>query len=344
VGRLRARGIPTTVLVRRRHALPREILEGVESGDLRVFVGGLDDLARLREVLRGARACVHLATGGGATWEEIEENMVRASLRVAEAARCEKLSRLVYVSSIAALYTGRSAGTRIADSLATDPRPEERAPYARGKIATEKALVDFQRERPVGLVIARPGVVLGAGTPLQHSGFGLWVRDNHCVAGGRGEHALPVVLVGDVAEALVRAAVHEGSELDGRAMNLATRAPLSAAGLVQEMAQVSGRRFVFHPRPLWWSQAMEIGKWIVKRVGGRKDAPFPSYRDIDSRALAPSFECETARELLGWQPLEERNAVLQALREAWAPSSPEPPEPSGLSGEQVRDATLARRG
>jgi hypothetical protein len=110
------------------------------------------------------------------------------------------------------------------------------------------------------------------------------------------------------------------------------------------MAQVSGRRFVFHPRPLWWSQAMEIGKWIVKRVGGRKDAPFPSYRDIDSRALAPSFECETARELLGWQPLEERNAVLQALREAWAPSSPEPPEPSGLSGEQVRDATLARRG
>ena len=325
VGKLRERGVPVTVLVRRRHALPSSITEGALSGELRLFVAGLDDPQRLREAFRGAHTCLHLATGGGATWDEVEKAMVQASLRVAEAAHGEGLSRLVYVSSVAALDTGRSAPDTIDDRVGTDPRPETRAIYARGKIATESALQEFHRRHPIGLVIARPGVVLGQGTPLQHSGFGLWVRDNHCVAWGRGQHALPIVLVDDVAEALVRAAVHEGTQLDGRAMNLASRAPLTAAGLVAEMAETTGRRFVFHPRALWLSQAMEIGKWIVKRIGGRKDAPYPSYHDIDARALAPAFACETAREVLDWQPVEQSEELLAALRRAWAAdASPEP--------------------
>ena len=317
VERLRERGVPTTVLVRRRHALPSAITAGALSGELRLFVTGLDDPERLSEAFRGAHTCLHLATGGGATWEEVEQAMVQASLRVANAAHREGLKRLVYVSSVAALDTGGSAPNVIDDRIGTDPKPETRAIYARGKIETEAALQEFHRRHPIGLLIARPGVVLGQGTPLQHSGFGLWVRDNHCVAWGRGQHPLPVILVDDVAEALVRAALHEGEQLDGRAMNLASRAPLTAAALVQEMAKTTGRRFVFHPRALWLSQAMEIGKWIVKRIGGRKDAPYPSFHDIDARALAPAFACETAREVLGWQPVEQSEELLAALRQAW---------------------------
>ena len=56
---------------------------------------------------------------------------------------------------------------------------------------------------------------------MQHSGLGLWARDNHCVGWGRGDNPLPLVLADDVADALVRLAAHEGNELDGKALNLA---------------------------------------------------------------------------------------------------------------------------
>ena len=144
---------------------------------------------------------------------------------------------------------------------------------------------------------------------MQHSGYGLWVSDNHCVGWGRGDHPLPLVDVEDVADGLLRAALHEGAELDGRAFNLAARPPLTAAECVAELARSTGRDIHFHPRSLVLSQLLVVGKWVVKRLGGRA-VPFPSYRDLAARGLFGEFSCETARGLLGWQPVEERQAFL----------------------------------
>lgn len=320
VTRLVERGVPVTALVRRTHALPRELHEAALAGKLRLVVGGLGDPTALRELLRGARACVHLATGNGATWEEIEREMVGGSLRLAQAARAERVARFVYVSSIAALYTAVDhPPAPVPDSLPVDPQPRGRSLYARGKIATERALAELHAREPIGLVIARPGVVLGPGGAMQHSGLGLWVRDNHCVGWGRGAHPLPIVLADDVADALVLAALHTGDELDGRALNLATRSSLSARATVEALARASGRRLVFHPRPLWLSQLAEVGKWVVKKLARRPDVAFPSMRDLRARALEVPFACETARELLGWTPREDAAEILAVLEEAHAP-------------------------
>ena len=71
----------------------------------------------------------------------------------------------------------------------------------------------------------------------------------------------------------------------------------------------------FHPRPLWLSQGLEIGKWLVKVAGRRPGVRFPSYRDLKSRAYPVPFRAETAREVLGWRTVEEREAFLdQAVR------------------------------
>ena len=190
--------------------------------------------------------------------------------------------------------------------------PRARPLYSRGKIAAEAELARLHRERGLPLVIARPGVVVGAGTPAQHSGYGLWARDNHCIGWGRGENPLPLVWVEDVADALARIARHPGPELDGRALNLCTRVPLSARQCVAEIARASGRPIAFHPRGLALSQALELGKWLVKKAGRRADVEFPSWRDLKARALVPPFTSRTAREVLGWKPLEEREAFLEA--------------------------------
>ena len=197
----------------------------------------------------------------------------------------------------------------IEDSLATDPRPLERAVYARGKAAAEAAVLAAAAETGLYTTIARPAVVLGRGTAMQHSGFGLWVSDNHCVGWGRGEHKLPLVDVEDVALGLVLAALFEGDELNGRAFNLSSPPLLTASECVAELATSTGRDLHFHPRSLGLSQAMEVGKWIVKRVGGRA-VDFPSQRDLSARGLFGELSCETAREVLGWRPIQDRDALL----------------------------------
>jgi len=315
LARLLARGAPVSVLARRMQALPEPLASAARSGEVRLFQGALsaahEQRDALRRALEGASGVLHLATGGGASWEDIERSMIAGSRALAETCAEAGVRRLVYVSSTAALYLGRDCGSRvIEDDVGTDPRPAERALYARGKIAAEAALREVADARSLGLVITRPGVVLGPGTPMQHSGLGLWVRDNHCVGWGRGERPLPLVLADDVAEALALVALHRGSELNGRALNLASCVPINAREMVEAFARASGRALHFHPRALGASQAMEIGKWLVKRAGGQGDAPFPPWRDLKSRELWPALSARTARVLLGWQPVEERDAFL----------------------------------
>ncbi len=307
VAELLGAGRPVTCVVRRTHSLPEGLARAAGEGRVRLVRGSLEDTAGLAALLAGAEAVVHLATGGGDTWEEVERSMVRGSVRVAEACLEAGVRRLVYVSSIAAVDTAHPGTLR--DSPATDPRAAERGAYARGKAATEEALQALHRERGLPLVVVRPGVVVGEGTPMQHSGYGLWVRDNHCVGWGEGDHPLPLVLVDDVAWAVARAALHPGAELDGRALNLCTRVPIDARTAVAELRAATGRDLHFHPRPLERSQAMEVGKWLVKRVGGRS-VEFPSYHDLRTRGLFTSFAADLAREVLGWAPCEEREAFL----------------------------------
>ncbi|MDH3645629.1 MAG: Gfo/Idh/MocA family oxidoreductase [Gammaproteobacteria bacterium] len=319
VRRLLAKNVPVTCVVRRLHSLPSAIVEPALAGRLRIVQASLGDESGMSEALRGATRCVHLATGNGTSWEEVDAVMVRGSAQVAEQCATAGIERMVYVSSIAALYTGRDNGSDVIDdSWDTDPQPDKRPLYAKGKSAAEKVLRSTAERLGLGLVVARPGVVLGEGTPMQHSGLGLWVRDNHCVGWGAGDHSLPLVLADDVADALVAATLADGAGIDGQAINLCADPGLSGKDIVEELERATGRPIKFHQRPLWLSQTMEVGKWIVKRIGGRK-VEFPAYRDLKSRALAAGFSSRTARVELGWKPVEEREAFLDAAIRIYAP-------------------------
>lgn len=314
VRRLLDAGRPVTAVVRRSHSLPQVLTQGAADGSVRLVQASLEDAESLRRAVRGAGCVVHLATGGGDSWDAVQRAMVEGTRRVGEASLAEGVARMIYVSSTAALYLGHDCGSaQVSDEVGPDPRPAGRALYARGKIAAEQAVMDLHRTGGLPVTIVRPAVVVGPGTPMQHSGLGLWVRDNHCVGWGHGDRPCPLVLADDVADALAALVAYEGDDLDGRALNLASRVPLTPAEVVAQWRERSGRDVHFHPRSLWLSQSMEIGKWLVKKAGGRKDAPFPSYRDLKSRALWPELACERARTKLDWKPVEDRDTFLERL-------------------------------
>ena len=329
-------GAPVTCVVRRTHSLPPVVVEGAKSGAIRLVRGDLENVESMTEAVRGASVVLQLATGGGSRWEDFERSMIGGTTAVASACLAED-ARLVFVSSTAALYLGHDCGTDLVeDDVLLDPQPAKRPLYARGKIAAENALTGLAKDKGLKLVIARPGVVLGPDTPLQHSGLGLWVRDNHCVGWGVGEHALPLVLADDVASALTSMVMHKGDDIHGKSFNLCVQAPLSAREMVDEMRAFTQRDLHFHARPMTRSQIMEIGKWIVKKVGGRKDAEFPSWRDLKSRALVPAFSARAAREFLGWKPVEEREAFLDGAlgRRAGQAHADAPADPAASPADE----------
>jgi predicted dehydrogenase/nucleoside-diphosphate-sugar epimerase len=261
------------------------------------------------EAAIGAASCViNLAHGGGGgSREEIEAALVGSARTVAEVCLATGVKRLVFVSSIAALYLGNPAEI-VTGATPPDARAEERGDYARAKVLAERALMELCHARGLGLAILRPGVVIGQGTSPFHSGIGFYNRENHCLGWNNGRNPLPLILVEDTADAIVRAVDAPG--IDGKCYNLVSDIRLSARDYIGELARVTRRPLRYHAQSVLKLYGIEIGKAGLKRLTGRA-APWPSQRDLKSRGLVASFDCSDAARDLGWTPVRDRDFFLR---------------------------------
>ncbi|MCC7397762.1 MAG: Gfo/Idh/MocA family oxidoreductase [Planctomycetes bacterium] len=294
---------PVTLLVRKPHLLPAEL----RAGDVRVLQGDAADAEALRVALAGASCVLHLATAAGDDAARVETVMAAAVRTAGEVAQAARVQRFVYVSSTAALYLG--AAGRIDGSAAPDAQPQARSAYARGKIAAERELQALAKGG-LPLTIVRPAIVVGHDGIAEHSGVGLWVRDNHCVGWGSGRHGLPFVLADDCAVALVNALTAPAAL--GRSYNLAGDVRLSARDYIEAMAHRTGRDLHFHGTPLWWMWLQEVGKYVVKMLA-RRPREWPAFRDFASRSFRTELDCSDARRDLGFQPEGDRVRFLERV-------------------------------
>ncbi len=284
-----------------------------------VCAGDVLNADDVRRAVRGCRTVIHLVTGAPPSWPEFERLFVEGTRNVAEACLAEGVGQLLFVSSIAAYYLGDPRVT-VTEDTPLDPAPDRRAPYARAKIACERLLAELHRSRGLPVTIFRPGVVVGAGGPAEHSGVGFWAAPTHCVSWGRGTHRpLPLVLAEDVAAALVAAVGRPG--LEGKSFNLIGDVRLSAAEYVEALRAESGRDVRLHRQSLATWMAAEGLKWAVKAVARKPENAFPSWHDLSSRALASAFDNRLAKDVLGWKPVADRAEFIErgiraALREA----------------------------
>ncbi len=273
------------------------------------------DVRRKEDVERfiaDASVVVGLAHGGGGkSYAEIRDGMVGGAEKIARAVLAKGVKRFIHVGSIAGLYLGPQPG-RVTGETPPDPQSATRADYARAKAECDRMLMAMYRDEKLPVCILRPGLVVGEGTSPFHSGVGFYNNEQHCMGWNAGRNPLPFVLVEDVADAIAAACTAPG--IEGKTFNLVGDVRPSARDYLCELGRALGRPLHFHPHSatrLWFG---ELGKWVLKRAGGRK-APFPSRRDFLSRGLMAEFDCSDAKQALGWQPAASREEFLaRAIR------------------------------
>jgi nucleoside-diphosphate-sugar epimerase len=298
VSHLRAAGLNVSVMARNLTNLPSIFHEKnivLHRGDTR----NATDVAR---AIAGAQMVINLAHGGGgSSWDEIRDAMVGGAETVAQACLKAGTKRLVYVSSIAALYLGPQVRA-VVGATPTDPTAARRADYARAKALSEERLRHVLGKGPVEYCILRPGLVIGRGSSPFHSGLGFFNNDQHCIGWNDGRNPLPFVLVDDVADAIVRAA--KATQTGGKAFNLVGDFRPTAREYLTELAKAQRRPLKFHGKSPYGLYLNELAKWCIKRVAGRR-VPVPSLRDILSRGLRATFDCSDAKADLGWNPVSD---------------------------------------
>lgn len=287
------------------------------SGDASVeeVRGDVADPVSIRAAVQDAAVVCSLSTGGGDRWSDFERDIVNGARNVAQACLDTGVRRFVYASSIAALYLGDT--TDIDENVGPDPKSEQRAYYSRAKAAAEALLMYMYHSQALPVVIVRPGVVVGPGGILAHSGFGYWPSDLACIGWGSGTNPLPLVLVQDVAYAMGLAC--SAPAIEGKSFNLVGDVRISAKEFVSLLATRAHRQVRFHPRPIVGLWAIDVFKWVLKELARKPENPFPSYRDLKSRSLRTHFNCTAAKSLLGWNPNNDLETFLQQVIDANLP-------------------------
>jgi predicted dehydrogenase/nucleoside-diphosphate-sugar epimerase len=298
VRRCVADGLRVAVMARATRGLPavfHDPLVTLHRGDIR-------DPQAVSAAIASAPMVVNLAHGGGgSTWEEVRDAMVGGAETVARACLAAGVRRLVHVGSIAALYLGPQPRP-VTGATPPDPQSERREDYGRAKGVCDDLLLAMHAREGLPVVILRPGVVVGDGGTPFHAGLGFFNNEQHCIGWNDGRNALPFVLAEDVAEAILLACRATGVE--GRCYNIVGDVRPSARDYIAALGTALQRPLQFHPQTalrLWTS---ELGKWAIKRAGGRS-VPVPSLRDLLSRGMKAGFDTTDAKRDLGWTPVAD---------------------------------------
>ena len=277
--------------------------------------GSLSDVASLTAAMQGVRVVYHLAKAEEATWDGYLKNDVAVTERLAEAALAAGVKRFVYTGTIASYDASRPGVTITEETPFGDM--SRRNHYARSKALCEDRLLALHRDRGLPLVIARPGIVVGPGGPLQHWGIGRWHGAGAVRIWGDGLNTLPFVLNEDVARGLILMGEKDGVE--GQSFNLIGPRMLSAQGWFNAIAAQTGTRINVVKGNLTAFWLMDWVKYTLKRhVLRRGGLTRPLLSDWRGRAHLSPFANDRAVQVLGWQPESD---VARFTAKALAPEA-----------------------
>lgn len=301
VARLRSEGRSVRVLVRR----PVKAYAG--DAGIQQVIGDLGDPRIVAHAVTGAGAVYHVGAAMRGGPRDFEAGTVWGTRNVVDACVKQKVSRLVYVSSMSVFdHAGRDSNAVLTETYAYEPHPEWRGAYTQTKLNAERMVLDAIRDHGLPAVVLRPGQIFGPGaekvTPNGVIGLaGRWV------AVGSGAQTLPLVYIDDVVDALVQA--ETAPQASGRVFNIVDTSAVTQEDYLRRAQAKLGGELKRLRVPTWTFMTLGFGVELLGKML-KRDVPLTRYRVRSLRPLA-NFDTSAAREHLGWTP---RVGVEQGLR------------------------------
>lgn len=306
--RLVERGHDVRVLSRGRGGPFPDIADRVETVGV-----SLRDEDALSGAMAGMDCVYNLAKSTDKSWAAALENDVATTERIGRAALRAGVGRLVHTGTIAS-YDMSDPARPITEATEFG-QMESRNIYARSKAEGERRLIAMQADG-LSLVIARPGIVLGDGGPLQHWGIGRWHGAGAVRLWGSGRNILPFVLADDVSDGLILMMTEDRAL--GQSFNLIGEPMFSGRDYFDAIHRRAGARLRVAGSNLTALWAVDALKQGLKRHVLRKKGAAPASRaDWKSRGHLSPFDNAKPKELLGWAPESDRDAFWRrAIDEA----------------------------
>lgn len=302
----------------------RVVTRGKSSGNIglaglpvELLQGDIADKAFMDEALDGIEVIYDLAKAVGEKWDDYYKNDVLVTKNIAECARDAGVKQFIYTGTIDSYYSAKANETITADTP-LDANMKNRNLYARSKAACEELLMDMHNQSGFPVTIFRPGVVIGTGCPPAHWGVGMFQSDSRVQFWGDGQNKLPLVLVDDVASALVLALGRD--DIAGEVFLLTDGPFLSGQEYIDVVSEEVGTKFRAVPTPIWKFFIIDAFKEAAKNLIKHPNRKVPSYRDWDSRSHRAKYDNSKTISVLGWKPTGNKkelvqNGVINAVRD-----------------------------
>lgn len=303
VGRLIERGYSVRVMTRSAGAAALEF----DGMPVELFAGSHGDPERVKAALQGIHSVYHLAKCEGKRWTDYVEGDIAPTRVLAEQALAAGVRRFIYTGTIASYASGDRRSV-IDQRTPVDPRIERRGHYARSKATCERLLQALHRERGLPLVILRPAIVLGVGSPPTHLGVARFASETRVDYWGEGDTPLPLVLVDDVADALLRALEVQG--IEGEAFLLTSPALLTAREYVAALAQHMGTHIVARAHAPWRYWTSELVRELAKNAVRHPNRRWPTLHDARCNSHCARFDASLSEQILDWHPVADREAMI----------------------------------
>jgi nucleoside-diphosphate-sugar epimerase len=282
----------------------------MELGDLPVelMAGAHGNPDTAAQAVAGVEVVYHLAKCEGKRWQDYVEGDIEPTRVLALAALAAGVRRFIYTGTISS-YASGNPRDRIDNSTPVDPAIKSRSHYARSKATCEALLQELHQTRGLGLVIMRPGVVIGPGSPPAHLGVGRFTSETRVDYWGDGANPLPFVLVDDVADALVKAMDKPG--IEGKTLLLSSPPLLSAREYVDEVARSMASRIDARPRAAWRYWLADMVKEMAKNAIRHPNRRWPTLHDVRCQSHSARYDASMTERELDWHPVSSRDALVE---------------------------------
>lgn len=292
----------------------RVITRGASSGNIalaglpvELVQGDIAEKSFMQMALEGIEVVYDLAKATGSKWEDYYQNDVLVTKNIAECAQEAGVKQFIYTGTIDSYYSA-NANETITGDTPLDKNMKNRNLYAKSKATCEALLLDMHKASGFPVTIFRPGVVIGTGCPPAHWGVGMFQSESRVQFWGDGENKLPLVLVDDVASGLVLALGRD--DIAGQTFLLTDAPMLSGKEYVDIVSDTLGTKLRAEPTSISKFFIIDAFKEAAKNLIKHPNRKMPSYRDWDSRSHRAVYDNAKTKEILGWQPLEDKEKLI----------------------------------